>query len=183
MHSEHFQAARFPGALRAIRIDPWARTIAEGWIRPGLQGLYAALSGPGFPVDDDFPTDPALWAELEREPVDVSCIDIRNIGKDRRGADVDLILDDEGRLRGHMACFRFGDELLVAGRALLLSNDGLGETTSSSLELHDARRPVSFAPWDTDYTPDAPKVYGMNEGEDWPAFLERVRREQLADGI
>lgn len=173
-----FTAERRPGAIRVVRIDPWARTVEAGWIDPGLASIYAALSGPGFPTADEFPTDPAQWAELEREPKPVDCIDIRGIGADRYGQPVDLICDDEGRLKGSQAAFRLADELLIAGRALLASHDDEGNTTSCGLELHDARRPITWAPWDTDTTAPPMRFTAAMPGESMAELMERAERER-----
>jgi hypothetical protein len=178
-YSATFTAERRPRSFRAILIDPWARTVAEGWQSPGLRELYATLSGPGFPVADEFPTDPAEWGELE--PVD--CIDIRSVGNDRAGKPIDLICDDEGRLKDCMAAFRMGDSLLIAGRALLASHDDEGETVGTALELHDARKPIHWAPWDTDTSPPPMKFTASQPGESWDELLERAAREHLADGL
>lgn len=183
MHSETFTAERTPRSFRAILIDPWARTLTEGWQTPGIRALYATLSGWGFPTAEDFPTDPAQWGELEREWMAVDCIDIRGIGHDRQGKPVDLIVDDEGRLKGPMASFRFGDELLIAGRALLASHDDEGETVSTALELHDARKPIHWAPWDTNT--EAPPMHftAGRPGESFEQLMARAAVERLRDGL
>lgn len=178
-YSETFTAERRPGTFRAILINPWDRTVEEGWQTPGIRALYDTLSGPGFPTAEDFPTDPALWAELERQPMRCDCIDIRGIGADRYGKPVDLICDDEGRLKGNQAAFRLSDELLIAGRALFASHDDEGETVSTGLELHDARRPITWAPWDTDVTPPPMRFTAAEPGESMAELMERAERERL----
>lgn len=183
MSAPTFTAERRPGTIRMILVDPWARTIAEGWQDTGLDAIKHTLSGPGFPVESPFPIDPAQWGELEREHVPCYTIDIRCVGRDFHNRAVDLIIDDEGRLKGHMACFRLGDDALFAGRALFASSDHEGETVSTPLELFQVRRLLSWAPWDTDYTPPSPTIYVAEPGEDWGAFVARVQRESLADGL
>jgi hypothetical protein len=153
-YTDTFTAERRPGAFRAILINPWDRTIEEGWQSPGLRSIYATLSGPGFPTADEFPTDPAEWTGefADRELASCDCIGITGIGADRYGKPVDLITDDEGRLKGNQACFALGDGLLIAGRALIASHDDEGETVSTGLELHDAKRPIRFLAFGADYT-------------------------------
>lgn len=146
--------------MRAILINPFDRTVEEFNLEPGLRAMYAALSGPGFPVEDDcpngFPTDPGDWQGLEREQMDVHCIDIRSLG----GAQ-DLICDDNGRCIGFNACFQLG-EALIAGRALIVSHDREGETIGTTLPVELARSTVKWLAWDTDYTPPAPTVIGFD---------------------
>jgi len=178
-YTETFTAERRPGTFRAILINPWDRTIEEGWQSPGIRSLYATLSGPGFPSAEEFPPQPHLWADLPREEVKVDCIDIRGIGADRYGKPVDLIVDDEGRLKSWQAAFRLGDDLLIAGRALIASHDDEGETTSTGLELHDARRPIHWAPYGTDYTPPPMRLTAAEPGESFEELLARAQREGL----
>lgn len=175
--NDAFTEHRTPRSFRAILIDPWSRKATEGFLQPGLANIYAALSGPGFPSADDFPTDPAEWADLEREPVDVSCIDMRQVGQDHTGRSIDLICDDEGRLRGFQACFRIGgpDGLLIAGRALLVGSDDEGETCATALPLFEAVRQITWEPWETDYTPPPFTITTLEPGESWDDAIARAR--------
>jgi hypothetical protein len=154
--------------IRAALIDPWARTVSIVQLEPGLAALYGALTGPGFPTADEFPTDPAAWGELERETIDVRSIDIRELGMRQ-----DLICDDEGRLRDNQACFSIGGQL-IAGRALIASHDDEGNTTSTTLTLEALTRPVQWLPFDTDYTPPAPVVIGFDSW-DMLKFIQPTR--------
>ena len=147
--------------MRALLIDPWVRSVVEMDLQPGLQAMYAALSGLGFPVADEFSFDPAEWGDCHRDVVAVDCIDIRSLGGGQ-----DLVCDDEGRLRDYQACFRFkGSELLIAGRALIVGNDGGGNTVGTVLPLQMASERIEFLPFDTDYTPPAPVVVGFSSME------------------
>jgi hypothetical protein len=173
-----FTHDRTPRSFRAILIDPWARKAIEGYLQPELASIYAALSGPGFPSSDEFPTDPEQWAELEREAVRVSCIDIRNVGRDHTGRAVDLICDDEGRLRDSMACFRMGGRqgVLIAGRALLVGSDDEGETCGTALPLFEVIRSLEWLAWDTDYEPEPFTITELRDGESFAEAIERTRR-------
>ena len=112
-----------------------------------------------------------MYAALECD-----CIDIRGIGRDPRfGMPVDLIVDDIGRFKPDQACFRLGGEggILIAGRGLLMSNDGRGETTSSTLTLTDAAEQIEFLPQGFDYEPPVPVVIGFDSFDQLLAHLGR----------
>jgi hypothetical protein len=172
-----FTEHRTSRSFRAILIDPWSRKVTEGFLQPGLASIYAALTGPGFPSADDFPTDPEQWGDMPRELVDVSCIDMRQVGQDHTGRAVDLICDDEGRLRGFQACFRLGgpDGALIAGRALLVGSDDEGETGATALPLFEAVRKITWEPWDTDYTPPPFVITTLEDGESFEDAIKRAR--------
>ncbi len=148
---------------RMILINPFDRTVSEVVVSGGKDSLDAirkALGGPGFPLDDTFPNDPADWTGLEREQRTVSLIDIISVGNG-----VDLIIDDEGRLANDQACFQLGPdpELVIGGRALIAGHDEEGNTTGIYLPLNYAAAPVKWLPYDFDYTPPPPKIMVWSE--------------------
>lgn len=146
--------------IRTILIDPFARTITEHQLAQGLAAIYAALSGPGFPTADEFPLDPKQWDGLEREPMDVDCIDIRSLGGRQ-----DLVVDDIGRIRGPNACFCFMGGEPLAGRALIYSHNDEGEAIGTTLPLALVEERLDWLPWDTDLTPPPPMVVGFSSFE------------------
>jgi hypothetical protein len=172
-----FTETRQPKSFRALLVDPWARSVTEGYLLPGLAAFYDALSGPGFPVADNFPTDPTQWGDLEREAVPVTCIDVTELGRDQFGRTTDLVIDDEGRMRDYQACFTIGggDGLLIAGRALIVGSDE-GETCGTALPLFEAVRKIAWQPWERDYTPPPFMFTTLEDGETFADAFKRARR-------
>lgn len=87
--------------MRGILINPVNRTITEIDVKPGLQGLYAALRA-----------DAAFSGTVELVRVTDA---------------VDLWIDEEGNLGADRPVFNFGHQP-VAGAALILGNDGEGDS-------------------------------------------------------
>jgi hypothetical protein len=135
-----FHAERGPGRYRAILVDPVAKSITEGWQDAGLTAWYKTLG----------------------------CCPITSVplGRDNAGAEVDMICDDEGRLKADQSCFQIGGHL-IAGRALLCSHDDEGETTGTALTLSEVRRIVEWASPATDYSPPEPVVISFSS---WDAL-------------
>jgi hypothetical protein len=146
--------------MRAILINPFDRAVSEIDLAPGLPAIYAALSGPGFPKgegeDGTFPTDPAEWGGLEREPMEVRLMDVMDVGGGQ-----DMLIDDEGRFASYQACFTLKGSppgFLIAGRALIVGHDGQGGKCATRLPIGAVSSLVEWLPWDTDYDPGVPVV-------------------------
>lgn len=131
----HFHELQTIGTVRAILIDPEARTVTAGYQQKGLYPIYATLR--------------------------CSCFDICDLGPDQMGAPVSLYCDDEGRFKEAQSCFKIGGRL-IAGRALLLSHDRDGETVGTQLDLARAAAAVQWLDAGTDYTPPEPTVIGFS---------------------
>lgn len=130
--------------MRGILIDPVAQIITAVEVAKGLQGLYAATG--------------------------CTCIDIVRLTDSH-----DLIIDDEGALIADQRCFAFNvgggrAPIIITGKALLLENDGQGETIATTLPLVIAQAAVAWLPADFDYTPAPPIVIGFRD----PAMLQFV---------
>ena len=130
-YSDQFTAEARADSVRAILIDPAAKVIAPGWLTPSLASLYAVTQ-----------------CEL---------VQIVGVGRDQNGEPVNLVCDDEGRLKPDQSCFRMGG-YLIAGRALLLSVDDEGDEASTALTVSTVLQAVQWCAPDTDYTPPNPVI-------------------------
>ena len=81
--------------------------------------------------------------------------------------------EDDGSQTCLQRCFQIGT-LLIAGRAVLMSNDGRGETTACGLSLADAMKPVSWLPDDVDYTPPDPVIQSFDTFDEMQAALAKM---------
>lgn len=126
--------------MRGILIDPFTQTVSEVTVLPGLAGL--------------------------KEHLQCDWIDIRCLGHDN-GLPVDLVVDDEGRLAEGQRCFRLGGEkgVLIAGRGLIMSSDGAGNTVATTLPTDLVTDRLEWMPEGFDYTPPPPVItsYGSFE--------------------
>lgn len=133
-----FHAEQGPGRYRAILIDPVAKSITEGWQDAGLQAWYDTL--------------------------DCKPVTIVPLGEDSAGGPIDMVCDDEGRMKPGQSCFELGGHL-IAGKALLCSHDDEGETAGTALTLSTVRRPLQWASPATDYTPPEPTIISFTSFE------------------
>lgn len=161
--------------MRVILINPFDRTVTETEVEQGLQPKYKMLSGPGFPVETEdgstFPTDPAEWGDLEREPMVVRMLECLSLGElDMSGNEQDLLIDEDGRAKAHQACFLFGHargeasaKWEVVGRAFVMAVNDDGEHVGTAVPVEEIAALVEWLPWDHDYTPEGPIVVGFSD--------------------
>lgn len=90
--------------MRGILINPCTQTITEIEVKPGLEGLYEALRA-----------DRAFSGMVELM---------------RLGPSLDLWIDEEGNLSDGRPVFIFANTQPIAGAALMLCNDGKGDSIS-----------------------------------------------------
>lgn len=129
--------------IKAIIIDPWARTIEPGEVEPGDDGAYKGL------VAAVFEGRPAK-GYLEHVAVD-----------DDNG----VYVDEEGLLKdwGTMAFFRWGPQQL-AGRGVVVGTNDEGDTVDASIDIERVRADVQFVDAHNIVIP-APTITTVQDGK------------------
>lgn len=122
------------GRIRALLIDPANKSLTEGWLDKGLAGMYATLG--------------------------CNTIDIVRL-VEGPARSIDLVIDDEGKLKTGQHCFRIDDHL-IAGRALMVDSDAGGETVGTSLPLAQLRRTVEWTIFTTNYNPEPATILSFD---------------------
>lgn len=117
---------------RAILINPIIRTTCEVYIEPTIDGMYYALGK----------TD-AMFSGM------VECV---NLGQ-RENRGVDCWIDEEGALSEGRAVFVIGNEDAnmqpLAGCALIIDNDGEGNTVGTKLTVETVGQLVTWTNLET----------------------------------
>lgn len=136
--------------MRAIKINPYDRTVTEIDVAPGIAAIYAAMSVPKHTVE--------LFTV---------------ISLDSRG-DESVYLDDEGLLQPGRAIWRLrGYPSPLAGCGLVLRRNDEGETIATRVPLAEMAAAVAWT--DQESTGEIePGRQGTMEGPDgtpWPAWI------------
>lgn len=143
--------------LRAILISPLDRTISELYIMPGLEGLYYTLGK----------ADSAFSGMVEHV---------------QAGRKTGLWIDEEGVLSEGRPVFKLGPQYF-AGPALLLGDDGEGDSCDCPVPLPIAQMAVEWTSLETtgdfgpsrEYTTEHPifgKIPVIEGGQ--PIYRERA---------